>query len=115
MKNTLTIDGYTAVIAYDPEINLFRGEFTGLNGGADFYADSIGSLHKEAAASLQVYLDVCREQGIEPRKQYSGRFNLRIRPEIHAAAAAAAQAQRISLNEWIGRAIAQAAETGRTA
>jgi predicted HicB family RNase H-like nuclease len=32
---------YEAVISYDPEIQLFRGEFVGLNGSADFYADSI--------------------------------------------------------------------------
>ena len=30
-------DGYKAVIAYDPEIEMFRGEFVGLNGAADFY------------------------------------------------------------------------------
>ena len=36
--NTMTIDGYQATIAYDEEIDMFRGEFIGLNGGADFYA-----------------------------------------------------------------------------
>ena len=40
MKNTIDINGHRAVVAFDPEINLFRGEFTGLNGGADFYAAS---------------------------------------------------------------------------
>ena len=34
--NTMTINGYQAVIAFDPDIQLFRGEFVGLNGGADF-------------------------------------------------------------------------------
>ena len=36
--NTMTISGYQAVIAFDPDIQMFRGEFAGLNGGADFYA-----------------------------------------------------------------------------
>ena len=36
--NTMTIGGYQAVIAFDPDIQRFRGEFVGLNGGADFYA-----------------------------------------------------------------------------
>jgi predicted HicB family RNase H-like nuclease len=31
--NIMTINGYNAVIAYDEEIDMFRGEFTGLNGG----------------------------------------------------------------------------------
>lgn len=34
--NIMEIDGYKAVIAYDPDINLFRGGFIELNGGADF-------------------------------------------------------------------------------
>ena len=38
MNNVMTINGYQAVINYDPEIQMFRGEFLGLNGGADFYA-----------------------------------------------------------------------------
>lgn len=67
MNNILKIDGHTAVISYDPEINLFRGEFTDLNGGADFYAATIDELHQEARNSLQVFLDVCKEKGIEPK------------------------------------------------
>ena len=36
MNNVMTFeDGYKAVIAYDPEIEMFRGEFVGLN-AADF-------------------------------------------------------------------------------
>ena len=30
--NTMTINGHQAVIAFDPEIQMFRGEFVGLNG-----------------------------------------------------------------------------------
>jgi len=36
--NIMTIGGYQAVIAFDPDMQMFRGEFVGLNGGADFYA-----------------------------------------------------------------------------
>jgi hypothetical protein len=42
--NTLTINGYNAVVAYDEEIDMFRGEFIGLNGGADFYASDIAGV-----------------------------------------------------------------------
>ncbi|OSI17906.1 type II toxin-antitoxin system HicB family antitoxin [Neisseria dumasiana] len=109
MNNVMEINGHKAIIQYDPETELLRGEFVGLNGGADFYADNVADLHKEGAASLAVFLDVCKEKGIEPYKQYSGRFNVRVSPETHAAAAAAAAAQNISLNEWVNRAISQSA------
>ena len=56
MKNIMKIDGYDAVINYDPEIEMFRGEFINLNGGADFYASDIQGLHKEGQASLNMFL-----------------------------------------------------------
>lgn len=38
MINQMTINGVKAVINYDSDIDLFCGEFVGLNGDADFYA-----------------------------------------------------------------------------
>lgn len=105
MKNILEIDGRKATISYDPDIELFRGEFIGLNGGADFYSDSITGLVQEGRKSLQVFLDVCREKGIEPYKIYSGRFNLRLNPELHEQLAVMANSQQISLNAVITRAV----------
>lgn len=101
MNNIMTIDNYKAVISYDPEIEMFRGEFIGLNGGADFYADSITDLRKEGEISLKVYLEMCKENGIEPRKAYSGRFNIRISPAIHEQAVINATAEGKSLNQWV--------------
>lgn len=101
MKNMLEINGYRAVIQFDPDIDMFRGEFVGLNGGADFYARDIASLKAEGEASLKVFLAMCREDGVGPGKQYSGKFNVRISPELHATIAAAAAADGKSLNQWI--------------
>jgi len=44
MKNVMVIEGQRAVIEYDPDIEMFRGEFVGLNGSADFYAKNITGL-----------------------------------------------------------------------
>ena len=63
----MTIDGFEALIQYDRDIKMFRGEFVGLNGGADFYAKSIDGLAKEGRTSLKVFLEICKEKGIEPR------------------------------------------------
>ena len=52
MHNIMTIDGQKAVISYDPDIEMFRGEFLGLTGYADFYAKDIDGLKKEGAISL---------------------------------------------------------------
>ncbi|HWU63497.1 MAG TPA: type II toxin-antitoxin system HicB family antitoxin [Ensifer sp.] len=109
MNNVLEIDGYKAIVTFDPEIDLLRGEFINLNGGADFYASSIEALREEGRRSLEVFLEMCREKGVEPKRAYSGRFNLRLDPEVHAAAAVAAAAEHKSLNEWVADTIEKAA------
>jgi predicted HicB family RNase H-like nuclease len=109
MQNTMTIDGYQALITFDPEIQMFRGEFLGLNGGADFYAKDVKGLHREGTISLKIFLDACAEDGVEPRKQFSGKFSLRIDPSLHEAAAIAAAAHGKSLNQWAEDVLRQAA------
>ena len=93
MNNVMTFeDGYKAVIAYDPEIEMFRGEFVGLNGAADFYAADLEGLKREGK--------VCAEKGIAPKKQ-AGRFALRLDPETYQSVAIAASASGKSINQFI--------------
>ena len=89
--NLMTSDGCHAKIEHDAELGQFRGEIFGLSRGADFWT------------CLDVFLEV-KAQGIEPRRNFSGKFNLRSSPELHeklalaALAALAAQAQGKSIN-----------------
>ena len=103
--NTMELDGYTAVIRYNPETDTFRGEIQGLNGGADFYGQSPDDLRREFRASLDFFLETCAKHGIEPRKTASGKFMVRLSPELHDQAATAAMAAGISLNALVERAI----------
>ncbi|SHE32161.1 Predicted nuclease of the RNAse H fold, HicB family [Modicisalibacter ilicicola DSM 19980] len=105
MNNTMVIDGHRAIIQYDPEIEMFRGEFTGLNGSADFYAESVEALREEGKASLRTFLEVCQEKGIEPVKAYSGKFQVRLSEELHRDAVDAAKARGESLNQFVAQAI----------
>lgn len=105
MNNTMKIGNHVAVIQYDPEIDMLRGEFVGLNGGADFYAKDIEALRKEGKTSLRVFLETCKTNHIEPTKRFSGKFQARIPPEIHARATEAALARGVSLNNLVQQAI----------
>ena len=108
MINVMEFDGgYKAVIAYDPEIEMFRGEFYGLNGGADFYAKDAEGLRREGEISLRVFLDGCAEKGIPPRKP-GGKFALRLDRETYHQAGMAAKAQGMSLNQWISQVVKEA-------
>jgi predicted HicB family RNase H-like nuclease len=109
MRNVMEFDGgYKAVITYDPEIEMFRGEFVGLNGGADFYAADTEGLKREGKISLDVFLRMCEEDGV-PSKKPQGKFALRLDPETYYDASVAAAADGVSLNQWIAQTVREAA------
>ena len=55
--------------------------------------------------SVDEYLEFCADRGKAPDKPFSGEIPLTIRPEIHRAATAAAQAEGKSLNQWLSETI----------
>lgn len=90
------------------ETNIHAGDLlfvnpgeTEIRTGADFYAKDVDGLKKEGATSLEVLLDMCKEDGVEPRKEYSGKFNLRLSPRLHEEISTAAAAEGKSLNQWV--------------
>ena len=91
----LNINGINAAISFDADINLFRGEFVGLYGYADFYASDVAGLKKEGALSLKVFLEACEADGVNPYKHYSCKLITRITPDLHALAAETAKAQGV--------------------
>ena len=99
--NIMEEDSYKAKIAYDSEIDMFRGEILGLNGSADFYGKNPTELRRELKKSLKIYLEVCEEKGISPKKEFSGKFNLRIPPRLHSEIAAKASSEHKSINQWV--------------
>ncbi len=96
--NVMTVDNYHARIEFDADLDLFRGEILGLNGGADFFGKNPEELRAEFKRSLEVVLEVCAEKGLEPKRHFSGKFNLRISPQLHEKLAMAAQAKGKSIN-----------------
>lgn len=88
-------------IKYDPELDQFRGEILGLNGSADFYGNNPESLRTEFKNSLDIFLEVCEERDINPLKEYSGKFNLRISPNLHYKVATKATSESKSINQWV--------------
>ena len=73
MKNVMEFGDHSAVISYDPEIQMFRGEFVDLNGGADFYADNLDDLRKEEGAREGRRREVDARAAGPRRRRYEGR------------------------------------------
>lgn len=108
--NIMTLNEYSAKIEYDPELDQFRGEIIGLNGGADFYGKNPQELRKEFEISLNTFLDVCKEKGIEPTRNYSGKFNLRVSKKLHNQISVEAVSEGKSINQWVIDTLSQTIE-----
>ncbi len=97
--------GYHAMIQYSDEDNLFVGEVFGINDTLAFHGSSVQELESMFHQSIDNYLEICKEFGKEPEKEYKGQFNVRIPSSLHRTAALCARERNISLNEFVTEAI----------
>ena len=74
IMNVMTVDHYHATIEFDPELDMFRGEILGLNGGADFYGKNPKELRAEFKRSLAVFLEVCAEKKVGAKAALFGQI-----------------------------------------
>ncbi len=104
---TMNFGDYIAKIDFDSDIGMFHGRIINIRSVINFYGESVDKLQEEFESSLQAYLDVCKEKGIDPDKPYSGRFNIRMSPEQHRRFAQHAAKESKSLNAWALEAMEQ--------
>ena len=93
--------GYTAKYELDEEASLFHGRVLGIRDVVTFQGESVTELVQAFHDSVDDYLEFCNERGEEPQKPYSGKFVVRILPELHRAISIEAEAAGVSLNQWV--------------
>lgn len=89
--NTMTRKGYAARVEYSEEDECFIGHIAGIRDSVGFHGDSVAELRASFEESVDDYLATCEKLGREPNHPYSGQFRLRLKPELHARAAIAAE------------------------
>ena len=111
--------GYVAEVEFDETIEILHGRV--VNSGpypiATFEATDARDLRREFEQSIDEYLAWCEEDGVTPQRPFSGKLNLRLGTELHAAVATADASRRMSINAWIVRAVRKAvgARAGQSA
>jgi len=93
--------GYYGRVEFDDEAGVFHGEVLGLRDVVTFEATNVRGLRKAFRDSVEDYLDYCERRGEAPEKPCSGKFVLRVSPELHRRANVLAAASGKSLNAWI--------------
>ncbi len=95
--------GYAAEVEFDESLGRLHGRV--VNSGsypiANFEATDVDGLRHEFHRSIDEYLVSCHEDGVEPRKPFSGKLNVRLGPDLHQRVSRLAAESGMSLNSWI--------------
>jgi predicted HicB family RNase H-like nuclease len=108
--NTMTFKGYAAQINYSDEDACFIGRIAGITDVIGFHADNVADLRHAFEVAVTDYLATCEKLGRPAQKTASGKLMLRVPPEVHGAALAAAQVKGMSLNQWASNVLREAAQ-----
>mgnify|MGYP000441951130 CR=1 FL=1 len=101
---------YIGKVEFDDEADIFHGEVINTRDVITFQGTTVDEVKKSFVDSVEDYLAFCKERGEEPDKPFSGRFNLRIEPELHQKIYILAHAHKMSLNAWLSQAIEKIAQ-----
>ena len=99
--------GYAAEVEFDDSVGRLHGRVvnSGAYSIATFEATDVEGIRREFHRSIDEYLKSCEEDGIEPRRPFSGKLNVRLGPDLHQRVARSAAESGLSLNSWIMQAL----------
>ncbi|MGI5846549.1 MAG: type II toxin-antitoxin system HicB family antitoxin [Candidatus Cryptobacteroides sp.] len=103
--NTLKYKGYLGSVAFSEGDGVFFGKIEGIDGLVNFEGKSVQELTDAFHEAVDDYLAYCLDNGIEPRKSYSGTLNIRISPETHTRIAELATEAGVTINTFISKAL----------
>lgn len=106
--------GYSGVFEFDSDLRLFAGHVIDLRDEIYFEGESVEELEASMKRAVDHYLAVCAKRNEAPERPFSGKLNMRLGPQLHRAATAAAAAEGQSLNDWLKRVVSEAAHVPMT-
>lgn len=99
--------GYSAKVQFDENANVFHGEVINLRDVVTFEGETVDELRQAFQDSVDDYLEFCAERDEEPEKPYSGKFVVRVEPELHKRLAIEARKRGVSINSLVGEALSK--------
>jgi predicted HicB family RNase H-like nuclease len=101
MSKPMTYKGYSAHIEYSDEDGCFVGRVAGIRDIITFHGESVQDIKHAFEEAVDFYLESCSARGEVPNKPFTGRFVVRVSPELHNAIAEAAKKNHKSINAWV--------------
>lgn len=103
----MTYKGYSGLVKFDSDADIFHGEVVGLRDVVTFQGTTVEELKEAFRESVDDYLEFCEQRGEQPDKPFSGRFLLRVDPVLHRRLAELSAQEGESLNTWIASQLAK--------
>ena len=103
--------GYIGKVELDEESGLLHGEVINTRDVITFEGESVSEVAQAFRDSIDDYLAFCAERGEEPDKPFSGRFMIRVSPDLHRRVFTRARLADKSLNGWIADVLEAAAKS----
>ena len=101
----LKYKGYFGHVIYDDEAKIFHGDIINTKTVITFQGESVEEIEASFKDSIEDYLDWCKERNKDPEKPFSGKFVLRISPELHREVSLNAKNNNTSINSFITEAL----------
>lgn len=113
----MTYKGYVGKVEFDDEAGIFYGEVINLRDVITFQGTSVQELRQAFQDSVDDYLEFCARRGEEAEKPFSGKFMVRVSPDVHRELFAKARLAEKSLNSLVSEvlqaSVAKEAPAGR--
>jgi len=93
--------GYLGTVEYDAEAKIFHGDVINTRDVITFQGTTVDEIERAFKESVDDYVAWCESEGVEPEKPYSGRFNVRLPPQLHRQVAILAKKKQMSLNSFV--------------
>ena len=97
--------GYIGSVEYDDEAHIFTGEVVNTKTVITFQGTDVDEIENEFRASVDDYLEWCKQDNIEPEKPYSGNIHISISPMFHSQIAVAAKVMNMSVNHFVEKSL----------
>jgi len=93
--------GYSGYVEYDDEAKIFHGEVLDTRDVITFQGRSVDEIEQAFRESIDDYLDFCAQRKEKPDKPFSGKFIIRMSPNLHHRIYISAVREGKSLNKWV--------------
>ena len=107
MNDMMTYKGYLGSVHYSDNDQVFFGKIEYIKNLINFEGTDVKTLRQSFEEAVDDYLDLCREESIEPELPFMGSFNVSTGSNLHRKAVLYAKEKGLNLNKVVADALEQ--------